>query len=89
MARLFGSNREFIEREIPHISSLVKSDIDEVINGAEVIIIGKREVNYRGIAERPGGRIVIDLVNLLDQKDAARSTRVGAAKGANYATSLG
>src|SRR5262249_50739396 len=37
MARLFGSNREFIEREIPHISSLVKSDIDEVISDAEVI----------------------------------------------------
>jgi GDP-mannose 6-dehydrogenase len=89
MARLFGSNREFIEREIPHIASLVKSDIDEVVDAAEVIIIGKREANYRGLAERQcRGRILIDLVNLVGRKDTRTVVEV-AATGARYANSLG
>jgi len=86
MARLFGSNRDFIEREIPHISSLVKSDIDEVVRDSEVIIIGKREANYRGLASRRDGRILIDLVNLVERSDAAVHA---AARGARYANSLG
>jgi GDP-mannose 6-dehydrogenase len=86
MARLFGSNRDFIEREIPHISSLVKSDIDEVVGDSEVIIIGKREANYRGLASRRNGRILIDLVNLVDRKDVMAEV---AETGALYANSVG
>jgi len=87
MARLFGSNREFIEREIPHISSLVKSDIDEVVGDSEVIIIGKREANYRGLAaSQRHGRILIDLVNLVER---GNDTVEIAAKEARYANSMG
>src|SRR5262249_43787010 len=90
MARLFGSNREFIEREIPHISTLLKSDIDEVVEGAELIIIGKREANYRSLAERlHRGRIVLDLVNLLDFRPAGASAKSSVAGAHYYANSLG
>src|SRR5215831_7684976 len=40
LARLFGANKEYIEREIPHISQLMCSTIDEVLESSEVIIIG-------------------------------------------------
>ena len=47
LARLFGANRDYIEREIPHISSLMHSELDEVISRSEVIIIGKKEEEFR------------------------------------------
>ena len=40
LARLFGANKQYIEREIPHISSLMNSDLNSVIEGSEVVIIG-------------------------------------------------
>jgi GDP-mannose 6-dehydrogenase len=67
LARLFGANKEYIEREIPHISSLMCADLNQVIEQAEVIIIGKKEDEFRALAERMNnGRIVIDLIRLFD-----------------------
>jgi len=70
LARLFGANKEYIEREIPHISSLMCADLDQVIERAEVVIVGKKEEEFRARAERmTNGRVVIDLVRLFDPQD--------------------
>ena len=70
LARVFGANREYIEREIPHISSLMKKEPEEVIEGAEVVIIGKNDAEFRRLKSRlNGGRVVIDLVRLLDDAE--------------------
>jgi GDP-mannose 6-dehydrogenase len=62
-AQLIGSNREYIEREIPHIWSLMRGSIDEVIDGSEVVVIGNSSPEFRLIEPmlRPG-QIVVDLV---------------------------
>ncbi len=67
LARLFGANKQYIEREIPHISNLMRPQFDEVIDASEVIIIGKREDEFRALSERMNnGRVIIDLVRLFD-----------------------
>jgi len=70
LARLFGANKEYIEREIPHISSLMCADLNQVIEQAEVVIVGKKEEEFRALTERMSdGRMVIDLVRLFDAQD--------------------
>ncbi|HZM87386.1 MAG TPA: UDP-glucose/GDP-mannose dehydrogenase family protein [Blastocatellia bacterium] len=67
LAQLFGANKHYIEHEIPHISSLIRSDLNEVIDRSEVVIIGKHEDEYRALSDRLGnGRVIIDLVRLLE-----------------------
>jgi GDP-mannose 6-dehydrogenase len=69
MARISGANKEFIEREIPHISSLMQSNLDEVVGASEVLIIGKKDEEFRNLAERvKPGCVVIDLVRMFDQR---------------------
>jgi GDP-mannose 6-dehydrogenase len=65
LGRLIGSNREYIEQVIPHIGSLIKSDLEEVLRAAEVIVIGTRGVD-RDILQKNirQDQVVIDLVNL-------------------------
>lgn len=62
-ARLIGANREYIEREVPHIWSLMQPDIPSVIDAAEVVVIGNGSPEFRHIEPqlRPG-QIVVDLV---------------------------
>ncbi|MGE1166772.1 UDP binding domain-containing protein, partial [Peribacillus simplex] len=36
-ARVFGANRDYIESVIPHVSSLLQNDLEQVIAEADVI----------------------------------------------------
>jgi GDP-mannose 6-dehydrogenase len=73
LARLFGANKQYIEREIPHISSLMNSDLSTVIEGSEVVIIGKKEDEFRVLADKlNNGRVIVDLVRLFEVADARK-----------------
>jgi GDP-mannose 6-dehydrogenase len=67
LARLFGANKEYIEREIPHISQLMRAEIGEVLDASDVIIVGNKSDEFRQIEGRlRGDQMVIDLVRLFD-----------------------
>jgi len=67
LAKLFGKNKAYIDHEIPHISSLMKTDISEVLEDSEVIVIGKKEGEYKKAAEKlNNGHVIIDLVRLIE-----------------------
>ena len=69
LARLFGSNKEYIEKEIPHIAKLMRSSIDEVLNDANTIVIGNKSEEFCQIESRlRPDHTVIDLVRLLDRQ---------------------
>src|SRR5262249_26914159 len=42
LARLVGSNRQYIEDQIPHLSSVLCESIDEIIDTSEVIVVGNQ-----------------------------------------------
>ncbi len=65
LARLFGANKEYIEREIPHISQLMRASITEVVNNSDVLIIGNQAAEFREIdLQTRGNKIIIDLVRI-------------------------
>ncbi len=65
LGRLIGSNRQFIEEVIPHIGSLLRVDLREVVQTAEVVVIGTKSVDRETLlASLRSDQIVIDLVNL-------------------------
>src|SRR6266536_5086654 len=67
-ARLVGSNREYIEQEIPHIAKLMRSSIDDVLGAANTIVIGNKSEEFRQIELRlRKDQTVIDLVRLFDR----------------------
>jgi GDP-mannose 6-dehydrogenase len=65
LGRLAGSNRQYIEEVIPHIGSLLSADLEQVLNGAEVVIVGNKSVDKNELSKHlRADQIVIDLVNL-------------------------
>jgi len=65
LARLVGANKDYIEKQIPHLSSLLCTTIDEVIDGSEVIVIGNQGPEFfDAAAKATRDQIVIDLVRL-------------------------
>jgi len=64
-ANLIGANREYIEREIPHIWTLMCSRIDEVTERADTVVIGNGSKEFRSLNGELDGRMVIDLARAL------------------------
>jgi GDP-mannose 6-dehydrogenase len=65
LAKLVGANKEYIEKQIPHLSSLLCNTVDEVIDGSDVIVVGNQAPEFADalMKTRPD-QIVIDLVRL-------------------------
>jgi GDP-mannose 6-dehydrogenase len=65
MSKLIGANKEYIEKEIPHISSLLCSSVDELIAQSDVIVIANKDGEYsdhlKGVTEN---QVIVDLVRL-------------------------
>ncbi len=65
LADLIGSNREYIRREIPHISSIMAPSAAAAVAGAEVVVVAGSDPEFEavvgGLAD---GVAVVDLVGI-------------------------
>ena len=68
IAKLVGSNKEYIEKEIPHISSLMCSSSRELMQKSDVIIVGNHSEEFKDAlkSESNGNHVVIDLVRITE-----------------------
>jgi GDP-mannose 6-dehydrogenase len=65
LAKLVGANREYIEKQIPHLSSLMCETVDDVIGQSDVIVVGNQSPEFADAVRKCGpNQIVIDLVRL-------------------------
>jgi GDP-mannose 6-dehydrogenase len=67
MASIHGANRDYILNHIPHISRLMVSSIDEVLEHADTVVIGNAAPEFREAPRRlRDGQTIIDLVRIAD-----------------------
>jgi GDP-mannose 6-dehydrogenase len=65
LARIHGANKRYIEHSIPHISSLLKETIEEVLEQSEVLVVAKKGKTFeKSVAGLNHGSVVIDLVRI-------------------------
>lgn len=64
-ANIIGANREYVEREIPHLWSLMRESVAEVIGGSDTVVIGNASKEYRELGDRLDGKRIIDLVRAI------------------------
>ena len=69
LAKLVGANRSYILDQIPHISELMVSSVDEVLGHAHTLVIGNNDPAFRAVAERPRpGQRIVDLAHIVDRR---------------------
>jgi len=65
LARLVGANKEYINKQIPHLSSLLCETIDEVMDHSEVIVVGNATPEFSEALKRTRpDQIIVDLVRV-------------------------
>lgn len=66
LAKIFGANKAYIEHEIAHISTLMCSRIDEVLEESDVIVVSKQQNEIRdGLKPYFGKKMIFDLVRIV------------------------
>ena len=72
LASIHGANRDYILHRIPHISGLMVSSIDEVLEHADTIVIGNAAPEFRDIPRRLGLRqTLVDLVRVSESRSVS------------------
>ncbi len=70
LARLHGANRAYIEREIPHIASLMCDSMDDVIAQSDVIVIGNKAPEFReALKQARADQVILDLVRVVKDRE--------------------
>lgn len=65
LGQLIGSNREYIEKAIPHIGSLLNNNLGQLLENAEVVVIATRGITDSQLQPHlRSDHIVLDFVNL-------------------------
>jgi len=70
LARLIGSNREYIKREVPHIAKLMCKTVDDVVVKSDVVVIGNQAEEHEAVLGRlRNSHRIIDLSGLQSAKN--------------------
>ncbi len=64
MAMLTGTNKDYIDSRIPHLSNLLKKDPEKLINDSDIIIINTKEAEFVKLVENIDDKVIIDFVRL-------------------------
>ena len=78
-ARVHGANKEYINQRIPHVASLLKSDLQAVLDSSEVMVVGNKDRQFEQVLNNlPEHKIAVDLVGFM------QSTSNGVAQGIGW-----
>jgi len=72
ISKLTGTNKEYIDRHIPHLSRLLVDDIDNVIENSELIVVNNNEKEYEtALTDIRKNIYIVDMVRMsgLQKKD--------------------
>jgi GDP-mannose 6-dehydrogenase len=72
LSRLLGANREYIETRLPHLAQLLADSVEEVLDHAEVCLVGTKDPAVLAALPHGDAPVIIDLVHLPDA-DARRT----------------
>ena len=66
LSRLLGANRRFIEQHLPHIGTMIRGEIEAVIEGSDLLVVGNGSPDVCSALERlcRPDQVVVDLANI-------------------------
>jgi len=79
LGQLIGSNRDFIEAQIPHIGTLLRNNLRNVLGHADVVVLGTGVISREKLLNSlEADQYLIDLSNLAPAlKESAALSVIG------------
>ena len=66
LSQLLGANKRFIEQHVPHIGTLIRADVEDVVAASDVLVVGMKDARLfdklRGAVR--ADHTIVDLANI-------------------------
>lgn len=66
LSNLTGTNKEYIEKHLPHLQNLISADLSFVIERSELLVISHKKIEFQSLIEKYKNKIFIDLVRVIE-----------------------
>jgi GDP-mannose 6-dehydrogenase len=76
LAMLTGTNKDYIDSRIPHLSSLLVNDPSKLVKDCDIVIINTKEPEFRELVIGIDDKLIIDFVRL-DETLLTKSNYIG------------
>jgi GDP-mannose 6-dehydrogenase len=62
--KITGTNRDYIDAHIPHLSNLISNDLEKVLADSEVIVVNQKNQTFEQIGSQYPDKRIVDLVRI-------------------------
>ena len=77
LSNITGTNKHYIETKIPHLSRLLKSDLKEVVENSDLLVISQNDERFQKLVDDYPDKTFIDLVRVTDEPKNANYDGIG------------
>jgi GDP-mannose 6-dehydrogenase len=64
LSKITGTNKEYIDFHIPHLSELIEPNLDKVFINSEILVVTQKDKRFNNLASRFPEKIIIDLARI-------------------------
>lgn len=64
LSKISGTNKDYIDAHIPHLSDLISNDLEKVVAQSDVVVVNQRNKSFEQILAKYPDKKVVDLVKV-------------------------
>lgn len=68
LSKISGTNKEYIDKHIPHLSNLISGDFDYVVSNSELLVVSHDDDKFRNLIEKSTNKIFVDLTRISNKR---------------------
>jgi len=77
LSQLTGTNKEYIDYHVPHLSSLMVMNHEDLIKDSEVLVVSTKETEFVQMLRGIDSQLIVDLVHLDDDEILSKKNYYG------------
>jgi GDP-mannose 6-dehydrogenase len=75
LENMLGSNREYLQRQLPQIHQILRERLEDVIDNSDLIVVAQKRPDFTARLQQLDGRMaILDLVRMHDDSDQLRKS---------------
>jgi GDP-mannose 6-dehydrogenase len=72
--QMLGSNREYLERQLPQIHQILRADLNEVLEKSQIVVVGQKRPEFTARLNELDGQVtILDLVRMSENPASTKT----------------